>query len=55
MKTAHPKIKLNNFTYGCAGHYKNRFNFLNMFNHYSDSKLSCEWHMFPTSHVKNAS
>ena len=37
---------------GCAGQYKNRFNFTNMCQHNADFNLTCEWHFFATSHGK---
>lgn len=55
INITHPNItKLHYFTDGCAGQYKNRYNFSNICNHYDDFGLSCEWHFFATSHGKNA-
>ena len=57
-----PKIKcfipqLNKIYYycnGCAGQYKNRFNFINLCYHKMDFNVECEWHFFATSHRKTA-
>lgn len=46
--------KIHYFTDGCAGQYKNKYNFINICNHLKDFKISCEWHFFATSHGKNA-
>src|SRR5258705_10626136 len=37
---------------GCAGQYKNRFNFINICHHSFDFNLDCEWNFFATSHGK---
>ncbi len=42
------------FFRGCAGQYRNRFNFLNLLHHEQDFHVQAEWHFFATSHGKNA-
>ena len=42
------------FSDGCAGQYKNRYNFSNISYHEKDFGVKCEWHFFATSHGKNA-
>lgn len=44
--------KLYYFTDGCAGQYKNRKNFLNVYFHKIDFGYDCEWHFHATSHGK---
>lgn len=44
--------KLFYFTDGCAGQYKNRKNFLNVYCHKIDFGYECEWHFHATSHGK---
>lgn len=44
--------KLFIFTDGCAGQYKNRKNFLNVYLHKIDFGYDCEWHFHATSHGK---
>ena len=39
---------------GCAGQYKNRSNFINLYYHKMDFDVECEWHFFATSHEKSA-
>ena len=46
--------KVHYFSDGCAGQYKNRYNFINLCHHKEDFGLDCEWHFFATSHGKNA-
>ncbi|CAH0547525.1 unnamed protein product [Brassicogethes aeneus] len=46
--------KLFYMTYGCAGQYKNKKNFLNLYYHEEDYLLEAEWHFFGTSHGKSA-
>ncbi|KAE8746813.1 hypothetical protein FOCC_FOCC006448 [Frankliniella occidentalis] len=40
------------FTDGAAQHFKNRFNFLNLSNHFQYFGVAAEWHFHATSHVK---
>lgn len=40
------------FTDGCAGQYKNRKNFVNVYFHKIDFGYECEWHFHATSHGK---
>ena len=42
------------FSDGCAGQYKNRYNFINLLHHEEDFELQAEWNFFATSHGKNA-
>ena len=54
LRMAHPNLtKIHYFSDGCAGQYKNRFNFINICWHKYDFKLDSEWHFFATSHGKN--
>ena len=46
--------KIYYFSDGCAGQYKNRYNFLNLYYHKMDFDVECEWHFFATSHGKSA-
>ena len=46
--------KIHYFSDGCAGQYKNKFNFINIAHHATDFGISCEWHFFATSHGKSA-
>ena len=55
LKTNYPFIHtIEYFSDGCAGHYKNFKNFLNLTYHLSDFKLSANWNFFATSHGKSA-
>lgn len=55
IKKQQPHIKnIYYFTDGCAGQYKNRFNFSNISKHFTDFGLECEWHFFATSHGKSS-
>lgn len=55
IKTKFPHVtKVHYFSDGCAGQYKNRFNFLNVYYHKEDFGLDCEWHFFATSHGKSS-
>ena len=56
LKERHPSIKkIIYFTDGCAGQYKNRYNFINLAYHkYDFDGIVAEWHFFATSHGKNA-
>ena len=47
-------MKVRYFSDGCAGQYKNRYNFTNLYYHEKDFGLACEGHFFATSHGKNA-
>ena len=47
-------MKVHYFSDGCAGQYKNRYNFTNLCYHEEDFGLACEWNFFATSHGKNA-
>ena len=42
------------FSDGCAGQYKNRYNFVNLTHHYQYFGLQAEWNFFGTSHGKTA-
>ena len=42
------------FSDGCAGQYKNNFNFINIGHHATDFGIICEWRFFATSHGKSA-
>lgn len=44
--------KLYYFSDGCAGQYKNRKNFANVYFHKADFGYDCEWHFHATSHGK---
>ena len=46
--------KIHYFSDGCAGQYKNKFNFINISSHTTDFGIACEWHFFATSHGKSA-
>jgi len=46
--------KIHYFSDGCAGQYKNKYNFINLCHHKEDFGLDCEWHFFSTSHGKTA-
>jgi hypothetical protein len=46
--------KVHYFSDGCAGQYKNKYNFTNLCYHEEDFGLACEWNFFATSHGKNA-
>ena len=39
---------------GCAGQYKNCYNFSNICHHLDDFGVAAEWHFFATSHGKSA-
>ena len=39
---------------GCAGQYKNCYNFTNLCHHEEDFGIPAEWHFFATSHGKSA-
>ena len=55
LKESNPSLKeLIYFTDGCAGQYKNRFNFINLLYHESDFGIKAQWNFFATSHGKNA-
>ena len=49
-----PLKKVHYFLDGCAGQYKNRYNFTNLCYHKEDFGVSCEWHFFATFLGKNA-
>ena len=55
LKDKHPTLKkVIYFSDGCAGQYKNRFNFLNLAYHEFDfDGIIAVWHFFATSHGKN--
>ena len=46
--------KIYYYSDGCAGQYKNRFNFINLCCHKIDFDVECEWHFFATSRGKSA-
>ena len=55
IKINYPQVKkIIYFSDGCAGQYKNRYNFINILNHEKDFELQVEWNFFSTSHGKNA-
>ena len=55
LKVKHPAIKkVHYFSDGCAGQYKNRYNFINLCFHKEDFELLAEWNFFATSHGKTA-
>ena len=55
LKSTHPQLlELIYFSDGCAGQYKNRFNFINLLNHEADFGVKAKWNFFATSHGKNA-
>ena len=54
LKVKYPTIKVHYFSHGCAGQYKNRFNFINLCFHEEDFGLLAEWNFFATSHGKTA-
>ena len=45
--------KVNYFSYKCDRQYKNCFNFFNIYNHFSDFNIECEWYFFATPHGKS--
>ena len=45
--------KIHYFSDGCAGQYKNRYNFINLCYHQEDFNLDCEWNFFATAHGKS--
>ncbi|KAJ8017733.1 hypothetical protein HOLleu_44652 [Holothuria leucospilota] len=49
-----PFKKIHYFTDGCAGQYKNKYNFINLCHHQADFGLAAEWNFFATSHGKSA-
>ena len=55
LKNKHPALKkVIYFSDGCAGQYKNRYNFMNLAYHkYDFDGIIAEWHFFATSHGKN--
>jgi hypothetical protein len=44
--------KIYYFSDGCAGQYKNRKNFINLFHHVSDFGISAQWNFFAPAHGK---
>lgn len=55
IKDILPKCtKVHYFSDGCAGQYKNKYNFINLCYHSLDFGMNCEWNFFGTSHGKNA-
>lgn len=55
LQTILPNLgKVHYFSDGCAGQYKNRFNFINICHHQKDFNLEAEWNFFATSHGKSA-
>lgn len=49
-----PVRKVFYFTDGAAQHFKNKYNFHNLANHYEDFSVQAEWHFHATAHGKNA-
>ena len=55
LKETHPQLqKINYYSDGCAGQYKNRYNFINLLFHEKDFGILAEWNFFATSHGKGA-
>ena len=55
LKENHPSLtEIIYFSDGCAGQYKNRFNFINLLYHEADFGVKAQWNFFATSHGKNA-
>lgn len=55
LKKRLPQIlTIHYFSDGCAGQYKNRYNFSNLCSHEEDFGLQAIWHFFGTGHGKNA-
>ena len=53
IKATMPNIlKIEYFSDGCAGQYKNYKNFVNLCNHQKDFGFSAKWNFFATSHGK---
>ena len=50
---AHIK-KVHYFNDRCAGYNKNHFNFSNVYKHFGDFSIECEWYFFATSNSKSA-
>lgn len=46
--------KIHYFSDGCAGQYKNMYNFAHIYHHLKDFGIPCEWNFFGTSHGKSA-
>ena len=54
LKIIDPKIrKLEYFSDGCAGQYKNKKNLYNLCQHQSDFGIEAVWNFFATSHGKS--
>ena len=55
LRESHPSLtEVIYFSDGCAGQYKNRFNFINLLYHEADFGIKAQWNFFATSHGKNA-
>lgn len=55
LKAEFPSVKkIHYFTDGCAGQYKNKYNFVNLCHHSEDFELAAECNFFATSHGKSA-
>ena len=55
IKINYPQVKkIIYFSDGCAGQYKNQYNFTNLLHHEKDFELQAEWNFFATFHGKNA-
>lgn len=55
LRMEFPEVKkVHYFTDGCAGQYKNKYNFVNLCHHFNDFGLDAEWNFFATSHGKSA-
>ncbi|CAG9765892.1 unnamed protein product [Ceutorhynchus assimilis] len=55
VKQKYPRLlKFIYMTDGCGGQYKNKKNFLNLYNHKRDFDIDAEWHFYATSHGKSA-
>ncbi|GBN71476.1 hypothetical protein AVEN_173498-1 [Araneus ventricosus] len=53
LKENYPHItNIHYFSDGCAGQYKNKYNFVNLCLHEKDFKLKAQWSFFATSHGK---
>lgn len=54
IKESYPQIKgIHYFSDGCAGHYKNKYNFVNLSVHEEDFQVKAQWSFFMTSQKQN--
>ena len=55
LKETHPQLReITYYSDGCAGQYKNRYNFINLLYHEKDFGIIAHWNFFATSHGKGA-